>query len=239
MLAAVASIHARAPAVAWTVVAVAPLLVAALLVFAPHQALMGPGLSKLGAAIPALVFFVAGFASLMLLPRQAAIAAFLVCFGLGNAEAALSRERYMVENSCRIGPTLSAAVIDLNRFLASDDPRLQKTSLWFQDDEGLALAPGCTLSVEYLGYSLQASGIPNIADNPYPMPSAADISEGGLRDIAASGRRLGVLTADEEVWRAVVRRVTELGLVIRPAATRTVSFSGHEVVLTLADVKCP
>ncbi len=236
-LAVVALLDTRERPVPELVVAVAPLMLAAPLVLAFHPVLAGvmPGVYAVGAAVPAAVLFLMAFACLVL-PRPTAVPAFLVFFALGNADAAVGWDRYATGNNCRIGASLSTAVIDLNRLLSTYDPRLHKTSLWFQDEETLQLGPACALSVEALGYSLQASGVPNVADNPHPMPPAQDISATALRDLAAKGNRLAVLTADGHAWRAVEGRATELGLALRPVATRSAAFGNQKVVLTLADV---
>jgi hypothetical protein len=238
LLAAAALVAARHATSSGWLLAIAPLVLAAPLIFAFHAVLLGTTakIQTAGIAVPASGLFLIGFACLLLTSRLA-IPAFLVMFGVANADAATGWDRYAAQNTCRIGAELSGAVIGLNRFLAGFDARLHKTSLWFQQGEMLALAPGCALNVEALGRSLQASGVPNIADNPYPMPAAQGISATALRDLAAKGNRLAVLSADPRAFARVELRAGELGLTLGPVATRRVAFRGHHVIVTLADVR--
>jgi len=237
VLAAAAMIDLRAREAPWWIAAAAPLVLAAPLALAFHQsfARVAPGLHALGAAVPAAILFLAAFAC-CLLPRSAAVVAFLVLFGLGNASAAFRWERYAAGNTCRTGRAINDAVIDLNRFVASFDPDFRRTSLWFARGETLQLGPGCTLSVQFLGYALQSSGVANIADNPYPMPSVDAISAARLQRIADIKHRVAVLGADPAAWRAIDRRAASLGLALRPVAERKEPFGHREVTLTLADV---
>jgi hypothetical protein len=234
VLALVALLHMRVRSVSWGLVAAAPLLFAAPLIFAFHAWIPTnlADLHAVGIAVPGAALFALALAALAL-PRRLCATAFVLLISLGNSASAVAWERYSQKNGCRLGRELSAAIVDLNQFLVASDATLHKTALWFPQGETLLVGPSCTLNVEYLGYSLGGSGVPYIVGNPRPMPHPRDIPAPLLHDYAERGTRIAILTGDPQARESFERRAAEVGLRMRRLQAPRVRFAGREIVLTV------
>jgi hypothetical protein len=218
-LAVAALLHARIQTVPVMAVVVSPLVFAAALAsnLTAVQPLLPAALVAIGSG-PAVAACLIAAASLWL-PRPLAITAFVLLTACANALAAPVPIRYAAVNPCRTAADFQSAVIAAHRFVGEADPAFEDVTIWFKENERLAVGGGCSVNLGYLGYALAASGVPYIA-TPFPMPDFGDIAPAVIEEVTRPRKTLIVLSADPEAESLATRHLAAMGIRTRRLDSR-------------------
>ncbi len=179
-------------------------------------------------------------AAVMWLPLRIGTVAAICFWSVGNALTAPVPLRYALRNPCPTAEPFQQAVIAVHRYVAETDPAFEDVTIWFKENEQLAVGEGCRINLGYLGYAVAASGVPYLS-NPFPMPPIEQIPADDIKKVTRPRRTLLVLSAVPEADVTVSRHLAAIGLRSRPVRERrfTVLAGDFSAYLLALDPELP
>ncbi len=202
-----------------------------------------PG-ARAAAALVASSSFV-GISALFLIPLAAALwrpsvvsfALLLATFALGNRLVAGSAD-YWLTDRCKMQPQVYAAIVDASSWLMKLDPLYRRVRIWFDENELIRPAEGCTVRVAHLANSIRTMAFMGYVVQQFPMPSVDAVPEGSITALT-QGDPLLVVVSDQPTvladWR---RRLETLGMTATPVESHHVpvlasGFTLHSLRVSL------
>ncbi len=176
------------------------------------------GISELAPLIWPVVFpvgtalFFSALAIHVWRPSLASVLLFVATFAYGNRLLSVPVD-YQASDPCKVQAAVYGAIVDSATWLMKVDPLYTRVSTWFDDQESLSPKPGCPVRLGHMGNSITTMASVGYVSKAFPLPSAATMPDGVVREMAEGGRILAIISSQPAHAAEWQQRIEGMGLV--------------------------